>query len=450
MEVDLSAGTTPYIAGMAGAGAITLATLTSWVRSRRSLRRRLASLTLRLSRETTDAEKGSTEAVLARLEKAAEGVLISHNDAERRTSRLAGALDAMPVGVVLADDMGMVEYRNVLAESMTGGHGDAVVQRALGALMQKALRQDGAAEEEVDLYGPPRQLYRLRALPIDDGERSVGVLATVEDLSERRRLEDLRRDFTANAGDHLRTPVGALAVLAELVEAETDARLTHKLAARLGGEAQRVVRILGDLIELARLEAEEGRTRQAVSVGSVMNEAVARATPVAESSGVRIELPAVRSRAAVVGDRRQLVSAVFNLVDNAVRFSSRGDKVVLASAVQDDRVLITVTDDGIGIPQRDRERIFERFYRVRTADDTEDGPRWAGEGCGGGGLGLSIVRHVVHGHGGRVTVNSQEGVGSVFILDLPLADRDRSGGPDGPPTAETVIVQRAVITSAPT
>ena len=449
MKVDLTAGTTPYIAGMAGAGAITLAALTSWQRSRRSLRRRLASLTLRMAQETTDAERGGTEAVLARAEKAAEAVLVSHNEAERRTARLAGALDAMPVGVVLADDMGMVEYRNVLAESMTGGHGDAVVQKTLGTLMQRALREDTLCEDEVDLYGPPRQLYRLRAVPVDDGKRSVGVMATVEDLSERRRTEDLRRDFTANAGDHLRAPVGALAVLAELVESETDARLTHKLAARLGGEAKRVARILDDLIELSRLEAEESRTRQAVSVGSVMNEAVARATPLAEMSGVRIELPAVRSRAAVVGDRRQLVSALFNLVDNAVRFSNRGAKVVLQATIDDNRVLITVADEGVGIPLRDQPRIFERFYRVRSPDANED-DRPSGHGCGGGGLGLSIVRHVIDGHGGRVTVSSQEGVGSVFTVELPLADRDRSGGPDGPPTAETAAVQRAVITSAPT
>ena len=446
--MDLTAGTTPYIAGMAGAGALTLATLTSWHRSRRSLRRRLASLTLRLSQETTDAEKGSTETVLARAEKAAEAVLLSHNEAERRSARLAGALDAMPVGVLLADDMGMVEYRNVLAESMTGGHGDAVLQKALGALMQKSLREDGVVEDEVDLYGPPRQLYRLRSRPVDDGQRSVGVMATVEDHSERRRMEDLRRDFTANAGDHLRAPVGALAVLAELVQSETDARLTHKLAARLGGEAQRVVRILDELIELSRLEAEETRTRQAVSVGSVMNEAVARATPLAESSGIRIEVPSARSRAAVVGDRRQLVSALFNLVDNAVRFSDRNSKVVLHTAATEDRVFITVTDEGPGIPQRDHERIFERFYRVRPPDPAADGD--LGPGCGGGGLGLSIVRHVIHGHGGRVTLHSQEGVGSAFTVDLPLADRDRSGGPDGPPTEETAGFQRAVITSAPT
>ena len=440
--MDLTAGTTPYIAGMAAAGAVTLTTLVSRQRSRRSLRRRLASLTLRLSSETTDAEKGGTETVLARAEQAAEAVLVSHNDAERRAARLAGALDAMPVGVVLADDLGMVEYRNVLAESMTGGHADTVVQKEMGALMQRSLRQDGAVEGEVEIYGPPRQLYRLRALPIDDGERSVGVMAVVEDLSERRRMEELRRDFTDNAGEHLRAPAGALAVLADLVQSETDARLTHKLAARLGCEAQKVARILDDLIELARLEAEEGRTHQAVSVGSVVNEAVARATPLAESSGIRIEPPSARSRAAVVGDRRQLVAAVFNLVDNALRFSERGSKVVLQTTLADDRVLISVADDGIGIPLRDRDRIFERFYRAEPADD--------GRRASGGGLGLSIVRHVVQGHGGSVTVKSQEGVGSTFTIDLPVADRDRRGGPDGPPTAETDAVQRAVITSVPT
>ena len=421
---------------MAGAGFLTVVTVGSWQRSRRAMRRRLASLTLRLSRETTDVEKGGTEAVLARAEKAAEMLLVSHNDAERRASRLAGALDAMPIGVVLADDLGMVEYRNVLAESMTGGHGDAVVQRVLGTLMQRSLREDRAAEDEVDLFGPPRQHYRLRAQPIDDGHRSVGIMATVDDHSERKRLEDLRRDFTTNAGEHLRNPAGALAVLADMVESETDSRLARKVATRLGEQARRVVQMLDDLIELARLEAEEGRIRQAVSVGSLVNEAVARATPLADTRGVRIEPPPSRSRVAVVGDRRQLVAALFNVIDNAVRASSRDASVVIGTLVDTEQARISVADRGVGIPSRDLERIFERFYRV----DRTEPPQGDSELDSGAGLGLSIVRHVVNGHGGRITVKSQEGAGSVFTIELPVADREHSGGRDGPPTAEAAPI----------
>jgi two-component system, OmpR family, sensor histidine kinase SenX3 len=421
---------------MAGAGFITVATVGLWQRSRRAMRRRLGSLTLRLSRETTDAEKGGTEAVLARAEKAAETLLVSHNDAERRASRLAGALDAMPVGVVLADDMGMVEYRNVLADSMTGGHGDAVVQRVLGTLLQKSLREDRGTEDEVDLYGPPRQHYRLRAQPIDDGHRSVGIMATVDDHSERKRLEDLRRAFTTNAGEHLRNPAGALAVLADMVESETDSRLARKVAARLGVEARRVVHMLDDLIELARLEAEEGRTHQAVSVGSIVNEAVARATPLADTLGVRIEPPPSRSRVAVVGERRQLVAALFNVVDNAVRASARDASVVIDTSVEIEEVRISVTDQGVGIPTGELERIFERFYRIDRPELADGGS----EANLGAGLGLSIVRHVVDAHGGRITVRSQEGAGSAFTIELPVADREASGGRDGPPTAEVAPV----------
>ncbi|MHB1445259.1 MAG: sensor histidine kinase [Acidimicrobiales bacterium] len=408
--MDLTGGTTPYLAGMAGAGFVAVTTLTVWQRSRRSLRRRLAALTMRLGSDTADAEAGGTERVLARVERAAESLLISHNDAERRAARLAGALDAMPLGVILADDLGTIEYRNVLAESMAGGHGDVLVEQALEALLERARRSDEAVEDEVDLFGPPRRHYVLRGRPVDDGHRAVGVMATVEDETERRRMDEVRRDFIANVGQELRSPVGALAVLAEMLAEETAPTVMKRLAARLGAEASRVVRVLEDVIELSRLEAEANPVRQAVSITSVVSEAVSRATPMADTRGVTVVAPARRRRLSVLGDRRQLVAALFNLVENAVKYSERGGSVEIGIDAVEDRVQLSVTDHGIGIPARDLDRIFERFYRVeRDADPA------------GSGLGLSIVRHVASAHAGSVAVTSQEGAGSRFVLDLPLA-----------------------------
>jgi len=408
--VDLTGGTTPYLAGMAGAGFITLTTLTVWHRSKRSLRRRLAALTMRLGSDTADAESGGTERVLARVERAAESLLISHNDAERRAARLAGALDAMPLGVILADDLGTIEYRNVLAESMAGGHGDVLVQQALGALLERALRSDQAVDEEVDLFGPPRRHYVLTGRPIDDGHRAVGVLATVEDETERRRMDEVRRDFIANASHELRSPVGALTVLAEMLAEETAVTVMRRLATRLGTEADRVVRVLDDVIELSRLEAEANPVRQAVSITSLVTEVVSRVTPVADTLGVRVIAPTLRRRLAVVGERRQLIAALFNLVENAVKYSERDGSVEIGVDVAGSSVQLSITDQGIGIPARDIDRIFERFYRVQRDTDP-----------GGSGLGLSIVRHVASAHAGSVTVSSQEGAGSKFVLELPLA-----------------------------
>ncbi len=408
--MDLTGGTTPYVAGMAGAGFITLTTLTVWHRSRRALRRRLAALTMRLGYDTSDAESGGTERVLARAERAAESLLISHSDAERRAARLAGALDVMPLGVILAADLGAIEYRNVLAESMAGGHGDLLVQRALESLLERALRSDQPEDEEVDLFGPPRRHYVLRGRPIDDGHRAVGVLATVEDETERRRMDEVRRDFIANASHELRSPVGALAVLAEMLTEETAVTVMRRLAGRLGAEADRVVRALEDVIELSRLEAEANPVRQAVSITSLVTEVVSRVTPMADTLGVTVVPPTLRRRLAVVGERRQLIAALFNLVENAVKYSPRGTSVEMGAEVAEDRVHLSVTDHGIGIPARDIDRIFERVYRVQRDADP-----------GGSGLGLSIVRHVASAHAGSVTVTSQEGAGSRFVLDLPLA-----------------------------
>jgi two-component system sensor histidine kinase SenX3 len=176
-----------------------------------------------------------------------------------------------------------------------------------------------------------------------------------------------------------------------------------------------VARIIEDLLDLSRIEAEESPVREPVPVHLVVAEAVERVRPVAEVHGVVVDVAEPSRRLVVSGDRRQLVSALFNLLENAVKYSEPGGRVELRARSDGARVELAVRDEGIGIPARDLERIFERFYRVDRARSRQ---------TGGTGLGLAIVRHVATNHGGEVTVESREGEGSVFRLVLPLA-----GGP---------------------
>jgi two-component system sensor histidine kinase SenX3 len=220
----------------------------------------------------------------------------------------------------------------------------------------------------------------------------------------------MRRDFVANISHELKTPVGALVVLAETLAGEDDPSVVSRLASRLQGEADRVARTIDDLLELSRIEAEEAPTREPVPVRVVLAEAADRVGPAADQKGVAVEVIELPERMQIIGDRRQLVSAVYNLLDNAVKYSDAGSSVELSAVTDGTSVDIIVVDHGDGIPVRDLERIFERFYRVDRARSRE---------TGGTGLGLAIVRHVANNHRGDVAVTSAEGEGSTFTLRLP-------------------------------
>jgi len=221
----------------------------------------------------------------------------------------------------------------------------------------------------------------------------------------------VRRDFVANVSHELKTPIGALEVLAETLATETDPAVSRPLAERMVKEAERLARIVDDLLDLSLIETQEAPNRDAVPVEMLVDEAVDRLRPMAAAAGIDLQCLVGDAHATVVCDRRQVVSAISNLIDNAVKYSEPGSVVAVTTAVEDQQLVLTVSDSGIGIPRGDPERIFERFYRVDHARSRD---------TGGTGLGLSIVRHIAQAHSGEVTVESTEGQGSTFRLVLPL------------------------------
>jgi two-component system sensor histidine kinase SenX3 len=335
----------------------------------------------------------------------------------------------VPEGVVICDEHGVVRHRNGAAQSFAvARHGEALADLAVTDLLAAALA-NGPAEQSLELYGPPRRALLIRAVPLGDGPRMVGAVAIIEDVSERRRLEAVRRDFVANVSHELKSPVGALGILAETMQAEDEPAVSRRLAERMQLEAFRVARIIDDLLDLSRIESEEAPVREPVAVHVIVAQAVERIRPVAEHRGITIDLNEAPRRLCVIGDRRQLVSAIHNLLENAVKYSDDNSSVEVRvrsvpdrSASDGSAVEIGVRDYGIGIPSRDLERIFERFYRVDRARARD---------TGGTGLGLAIVRHVATNHRGEVKVASQEGEGSTFTFRLPAAP-----GPVGLSSAE--------------
>jgi two-component system sensor histidine kinase SenX3 len=199
-------------------------------------------------------------------------------------------------------------------------------------------------------------------------------------------------------------------VLADALNDEDDPAVIQRLAARMRDEGFRVNRIVDDLLVLSRIEGEGLVERERICIADVVASSVDRVHPAADKHRITINVAPIAQSLALIGDRRQLTSALFNLLDNAIKYSEPGSTVQIRVANTNDEVSLVVQDHGMGIPAKDLDRIFERFYRVDQARSRE---------TGGTGLGLSIVRHVVRNHGGEVTVISREGEGSTFTLILP-------------------------------
>ncbi|MDY0945580.1 ATP-binding protein [Frigoribacterium sp. CFBP9039] len=250
----------------------------------------------------------------------------------------------------------------------------------------------------------------VRVAPL--GGRYVLVLA--EDRSEGRRLDDMRRDFVANISHELKTPIGAVGLLAEALEsASSDPEQVRHFAKSLTREAGRLGRLTQDIIELSRLQATDAlESSEPIDVRVVVDTAVDRNRVVADARGISLVVRGGR-HATVLGDEQMLVTAVDNLIANAINYSPDGSRVGIGATVDDSgTVEVAVTDQGYGIPDDELDRVFERFYRVDPARSRR---------TGGTGLGLAIVKHVIQNHGGDVRVWSQVGKGSTFTLRLPEA-----------------------------
>lgn len=275
---------------------------------------------------------------------------------------------------------------------------------------------------------PPRELT-VRVAPL--GKQVVLVVA--DDRSAEVRVESTKRDLVANVSHELKTPVGALRVLAEAIEqAADDPQAVRHFAGRMNQEAERLGDLVGQIITLSRLQSDDPMLgAQVIDLNDVVGEVVANARVVSEARHINLSA-ALGERVEVVGDRGQLVSAVLNLVQNGIAYSNERGRVSVSTRRvldQDDEfVEVVVADNGIGIKPEDLDRVFERFYRADYARSRESG---------GTGLGLSIVKHIAAAHGGTVDVWSKVGQGSTFTIRLPAAMEAPAGPASGSPNVRT-------------
>ena len=333
-------------------------------------------------------------------------------------------IDALPVALAVLDAVGSVVLANRNAVELGLVRGRRLLLAELRGLVRE-VRRTGTLQE-VELALSPSRLKRLpeavlvRLVPVG-GHGHVALL--VEDVTETRRVEAVRRDFVANVSHELKTPVGAMALLSEaLLDASDDPEAVRRFGGRLQREAGRLARLVQELIDLSRLQgADPLPDPVVVSVDRVLVEALDRARTAAAARGITLVRGGERGLT-VDGSEAQLVTAVGNLIENAVHYSPERTRVAVAARRADGVVEISVTDQGIGIAEKDLERVFERFYRADPARS---------RATGGTGLGLAIVKHVATNHGGEVSVWSVEGSGSTFTLRLPPSAGAQAGTTEG-------------------
>jgi two-component system sensor histidine kinase SenX3 len=323
---------------------------------------------------------------------------------------VAAVLSVLRSSALVVDASDEVQKASAPAIAMGLVRDRRIAVRELEELVQQVRRDGQIRETEVVIQrapGIPPRHVTARVAPLS----STLVLALVEDRTRERRVESIRRDFVANVSHELKTPIGAIRLLSDaVIDASDDPEAVQRFAGRMHTESERLARLVQQIIELSRLQGDDPLDEPvAVEVDALISRVIDE--NVTDASAKNISLVANGSKGlSLLGNREQVAVATGNLVANAIAYSPEGSSVVVSAKEADFTVDLSVTDQGIGIPASEIDRIFERFYRVDPARHRS---------TGGTGLGLSIVKHVAASHGGDVRVWSVEGQGSTFTLTLP-------------------------------
>lgn len=360
-------------------------------------------------------------------------VISAVKDADLRFKEIIAALTAdkqtrdlilnnMRDGVLLTDTSMEVILANPAAAKIFRLSEDEIVKRQLvhaipsqelDELIKQVIAEGVEAEAEIETFIPRERHVRAVALPVGDDNGLAGVLTVIHDVTAKQQVEAVRRDFVANVSHELKTPVSGVSLLAEsiLTGLENDPEEARAFAHKLQRETKRLAQLVRDLLDLSQLEAERMRpVSMQISLSEVVKEVVGDLAETAAAGGISLRTELQTNLAKTAGSDSQLGLMVRNLVDNAINYTPTGGDILITTGETDGFITLTVKDTGIGIPQSDRERVFERFYRVDKNRSRE---------TGGTGLGLSIVKHVIDNHNGQLRLESTVGLGSKFTVLLP-------------------------------
>jgi two-component system phosphate regulon sensor histidine kinase PhoR len=330
--------------------------------------------------------------------------------------RVAAILSAIGASILLLDNAGRVIMLNKSAEKMFKVSSEAATGRPfialirdheMDAIVRRSLETTQKQTGVVQLAGSKRYL-ELTAMPL-----SSGAMVQVQDITNIKRLEKVRQDFIANISHELRTPIASLKAMVETLQngAVTDKSVAEDFLQRMQVETDKLAQMVNELGELSRIESGDLSLKlEPVDLSESVRRVVERLRPQAERAQLSLNFALSANLPLVMGDENRIEQVLVNVVHNAIKFTPKNGRVTISSEVEGDSVLISISDNGIGIPADDLPRIFERFYKVDRA-----------RSGGGTGLGLAIAKHIVQAHGGSIWVKSEEGKGSTFTFSLPIA-----------------------------
>ena len=374
-------------------------------------------LTKGLSQKILQSE--TVEVALRGLAKAIDEIEEQRITADAFRQQLIAALDSLNYGIAIYGQDDQLIHTNPYASSfLSGVHSGALIADAIDELFQTRDGQE-VIDQELDVFdnSHPSSVTHsrkktfyiiLRELSIEGNQ--IGSVVTIEDISEQERLESVRRDFISNISHELKTPIGAIALLTETLLGEPDTDLVQKFAPNILQETERLSETIDDLLSLSRIEHGSTDSFNQIDLLKCIEQAIDRVNTFAKQNEVTVLTSFPPAPAHLFGDELQLTSAFYNILENSVKYKRINQGNVHLTVQQlDDFIEVEISDNGIGIPTKDLDRIFERFYCVDRSH--------SGSGVG---LGLAIVRHVIVNHEGVIRIESTEGVGTTFFIQFPI------------------------------
>ena len=351
----------------------------------------------------------------------AERVEDTVGELSRDKSRLAAVLDQMAEGVGAVDADGRVLLVNPALSRLLGidaaqargrGHLESLRHHGLAELIGEVLRGGRAAARELRRFSPEELVFDVHAAPLTQEGRPAGALVVLHDITRLRHLEQMRRDFVANVSHELRTPLSSIKGFAETLREGALEDSVNRLGfvKTIEEQAEHLTKLVDDLLDLSAVESgHRPPAMQAVALSPLLLAAARDAAPAAAERRVRVNVRSAAALSPALADAAHVRQILANLIDNAVKYNEPDGLVELAASAGDGEMIVSVRDTGMGIPETDLPRVFERFYRVDKARSRE---------AGGTGLGLAIVKHLVEAQGGRVWVESRQPGGSTFYFSL--------------------------------
>ena len=382
---------------------------------------------------SSDPVRGELGDLAHALNLAAAGLQTRMNSLSEQKNRLAAILRDMVEGVAVIDAGEHLAYCNAAFAEVVGMRADQAEGRPILEvirepqileLVRRALAGEEGLRGEIQVGGYRRRVFALTVSPVSTASQEsgaaplagrMGAVVVLHEITELRRLEQVRKDFVANVSHELKTPLTSIQGFAEtlLSGALDDPANSRHFVEIIRTHALRLSRITNDLLKLSRIEAGKlDLELQPVSLANLIEAAVEATRPRAEAGRLSLAVDCPTDLPCVQADANLLREVLQNLLDNAVQYTPAGGRIEVGAALAEGSAVVTVADTGIGIPETEQERIFERFYRIDPARSRE---------LGSTGLGLSIVRHIVEAHGGRIRVESAVGRGSKFCFSIPLA-----------------------------